>query len=335
MDQDDGEMQGRLSYTNSDVYISPAVPFASGSSSGTEESENLEGAVSVEDLFDGALESLKLDPKGLHIHSNLGQGYFADTYQATYTTPDDISMEVAVKRIVLSSFRQQSEVALFVKEVAIWSKLSHPHLVQLLGYIANGAERYSVMELLGPSLHDALTQERQGKLEIPLESKIAYAQHVASALTYMHTYNPPVLHRDLTPSNVLLTCDLQLAKVGDFGLAREALSEGMTMTSAVGNCVCMAPEVFNGGKYHSSADVYSYGMLLYQLFVNPADICQGYSPQVWASLASQDRRRPPVEPLLELGIPALAELIQACWQQEPRARPSFRDIVDYLPTIFG
>ena len=327
MMQDD--QQSALPYISSDVYISPPEDaFSSGSGSGSDGQYGITGNTTPEDIFDESLSHLRLDAKRLHIHSNLGQGFFADTYQATYTPPEGHSMEVAVKRIVLASFRQQSDLALFVKEVGIWSRLNHPHLVQLLGYTINNSERYSVMELLGLSLHDALAQERQQKLEIPFDSKVAYAQHVASALAYMHDYSPPVLHRDLTPANVLLSRDFDLAKVGDFGLAREALSEGMTMTSAVGNCVCMAPEVFNGGKYHASADVYSYGMLLYQMFINPPDICQGFSPQVWASLASSERRRPPIEPLAQLGT--LGELIQACWHHEPRARPTFRDIVEFL-----
>lgn len=332
MEQDQPSDQN--TYFSTDVYVSaPTHGFSSGSSSGTDDRDNAEAEATPEDLFDSSLSGLRLDPQGLHIHSNLGQGFFADTYQATYTNENGESIEVAVKKIVLASFRQHSDLALFVKEVAIWSKLNHPHLVKLLGYIVNNAERYSVMELLGPSLHSALLQERQQKLSIPFDLKLAYALHVASALAYMHDYHPPVLHRDLTPSNVLLTQDLTIAKVGDFGLAREALSEGMTMTSAVGNCVCMAPEVFNGGKYNASADVYSYGILLYQLFINPPDICQGFSPQVWASLASSERKRPPLEPLIALDIPPLSELIQACWHHEPRARPTFRDIVDFLETF--
>lgn len=323
------EPEASSSYLSSDVYISPPEDRAAGGNGFGHQGEyGANGATTPEDIFDESLSHLRLDAKSLHIHSNLGQGFFADTYQATYSPPEGHSIEVAVKRIVLASFRQQSDLALFVKEVGIWSRLDHPHLVQLLGYTINNSERYSVMELLGLSLHDALAQERQQKLDLPFDSRVAYAQHVASALAYMHDYSPPVLHRDLTPANVLLSRDYSFAKVGDFGLAREALSEGMTMTSAVGNCVCMAPEVFNGGKYHSSADVYSYGMLLYQLFVNPPDICQGFSPQVWASLASQERRRPPLEPLTQLGT--LGELIQACWHHEPRARPTFRDIVEFL-----
>lgn len=321
--------QNNPMYISTDVYITPGgASHHSGSSNGMDGNYDGEGEMAAEDLFDGELANLRLDSKRLHIHSNLGQGFFADTYRATYTLDEGGSMEVAVKRIVLASFRQQSDLALFVKEVGIWSRLNHPHLVQLLGYTTNNAERYSVMELLGLSLHDALAQERKKMISIPFDTKVAYAQHVASALAYMHDYSPPVLHRDLTPANVLLSADLTIAKVGDFGLAREALSEGMTMTSAVGNCVCMAPEVFNGGKYHSSADVYSYGVLLYQLFVNPPDICQGFSPQVWASLAANERKRPPLEPLQSLGT--LSELIQACWHHEPRARPSFREIVDFL-----
>jgi serine/threonine protein kinase len=322
------------SYFSTDVYVShPSGTFLSGSSSGTEGADMNEVSATAEDLFDGELANLRLDSKAFHIHSNLGQGFFADTYQATYSMPDGNEIEVAVKKIVLASFRQSNDLNLFVKEVGIWSKLNHPHIVKLLGYTINNADRYSVMELLGPSLHDALAQERQGKLQIPFEIKMVYAQQVASALAYMHAYHPPVLHRDLTPANVLLSLDLSLAKVGDFGLAREATAEGMTMTSAVGNCVCMAPEVFNGSKYNASADVYSFGILLYQMFVNPTDICQGFSPQVWASLASSERRRPPIEPLNELGIPPLSELIQACWHHDTRARPTFRDIVDFLASF--
>lgn len=94
-------------------------------------------------------------------------------------------------------------------------------------------------------------------------SKCQIALDLLEGMTYLHTFDPPVIHRDLKSHNVLLGADFE-AKLSDFGISREVSLE-KTMTSAVGTMAWIAPEVMQGGKYTEKADLYSFGVILSEL----------------------------------------------------------------------
>merc|ERR1719420_546990 len=98
---------------------------------------------------------------------------------------------------------------------------------------------------------------------LSLESKLSVSRQVARAMLYLHTRKPPVLFRDLKPSNVLINRDGR-CKVADFGVSR-LLQEG-TMTRNAGTLMYMANEVLNGGRYGRAADVWSFGLLLVEVW---------------------------------------------------------------------
>ncbi len=79
----------------------------------------------------------------------------------------------------------------------------------------------------------------------------------------MHSRKPPILHRDLSSKNVLLQAGSHLAKVADFGLAR---AKSDMMSNTTGALLWMAPEVYKGEKYTEAADVFSYGIIVWELF---------------------------------------------------------------------
>ncbi|KAJ0389125.1 hypothetical protein P43SY_010627 [Pythium insidiosum] len=92
--------------------------------------------------------------------------------------------------------------------------------------------------------------------------KVKIALHVAHALTYLHSLQPVIVHRDLKSKNILLTSDYD-AKVTDFGVSRERADS--TMTAGVGSSLWMAPEVMLGERYDERADVFSFGVVLSEL----------------------------------------------------------------------
>ncbi|GLE07426.1 hypothetical protein PINS_up017635 [Pythium insidiosum] len=113
------------------------------------------------------------------------------------------------------------------------------------------------------TLRSALTEfAHQGRPVGFDAEKLKIATHIAHALTYLHSLEDIVLHRDLKSRNVLLT-EAYDAKLTDFGASRERAD--CTMTAGVGSSLWMAPEVMLGKRYDESADVYSFGVMLSEL----------------------------------------------------------------------
>ena len=143
------------------------------------------------------------------------------------------------------------------------AKMRHPHIVQFLGlcFLEGSALPVLVMERLDSSLDDLLV----GVPGLPLALKRSLLADVARGLLYLHTCNPPVVHRDLSARNVLLTSS-QVAKISDLGNARIVnLQPGqlaMTLTYLPGTLVYMPPEAFEeGSRYGPRLDIFSFGHL--------------------------------------------------------------------------
>ncbi|RLN74353.1 hypothetical protein BBJ28_00008614, partial [Nothophytophthora sp. Chile5] len=115
----------------------------------------------------------------------------------------------------------------------------------------------------GGDLRTLLSKFKQQQRSVGFDhDKVKIALHVAHALTYLHSLAPPVIHRDLKSSNILLSNDLD-AKLTDFGISRERIAR--TMTAGVGTAMWMAPELMLSGKYDDKVDVFSFGVVLSEL----------------------------------------------------------------------
>ena len=141
--------------------------------------------------------------------------------------------------------------------------MRHPHVVQFLGlsFLEGSTLPVIVMEQLDSSLDDLL----EGAPGLPLSLKRSLLADVIRGLHYLHTRRPPVVHRDLSARNVLLTSSL-VAKISDLGNARIVnLQPGQlarTLTRLPGTFVYMPPEAFNeGSQYGPRLDIFSFGTL--------------------------------------------------------------------------
>ena len=150
----------------------------------------------------------------------------------------------------------------------VMAEMRHPHVVQFLGlcYLEGSALPVLVMEKLDSSLDHLL----ETSPNLPLTLKLSLLTDVARGLVYLHTRNPPVVHRDLSARNVLLTSAM-VAKISDLGNARIVnLLPGQlarTLTCIPGTQVYMPPESFDeGSRYGPRLDIFSFGHLaLYTL----------------------------------------------------------------------
>ena len=138
--------------------------------------------------------------------------------------------------------------------------MRHPHVVQFLGlcYLEGSTLPVLVMERMDSSLDDLL----EGAPGLPLALKRSLLADVVRGLLYMHTRNPPVVHRDLSSKNILLTSAL-VAKISDLGNARIVPSQlARSLTCLPGTMVYMPPEAFHdGSRYGPPLDIFSYGHL--------------------------------------------------------------------------
>jgi serine/threonine protein kinase len=149
----------------------------------------------------------------------------------------------------------------------------------------------------------------------------------ARGMTYLHSGNPPVLHRDLKSANLLLD-DSYTTKVCDFGLSRLKAQE-RSMTGNCGTVQWMAPEVLANMSYNEKADVYSYGIICWELLTRECPY-DGMSA-IQCALAVLNRDKRPEIP--KWCPPALHALIKACVKKEPTMRPTFAQIIQALEAM--
>jgi Tol biopolymer transport system component/predicted Ser/Thr protein kinase len=199
--------------------------------------------------------------------AKIGEGGMGEVYRALDTK---LGREVAIKIIPETFARDADRMMRFAREARVLASLNHPHIAAIYGV----EERALVMELVeGPTLAERITQG-----PIPLEEALPIARQIADALEYAHEKG--VVHRDLKPANIKLTADGQ-TKVLDFGLAKAlsndpvsgdnpADSPTLTMRATqagiiMGTAAYMSPEQARGAVADRRADIWSFGVLLYEI----------------------------------------------------------------------
>jgi len=209
----------------------------------------------------------------------LGRGGMSEVYRARDTR---LNRDVAVKVLADWLSDDAESLARFEREAHVLASLNHPHIAQIYGFEEHAATnpggppvRALVMELIeGPTLGERIAQGA-----VPLEEALSIAQQIAGALEIAHERG--IIHRDLKPANVKLT-PAGVVKVLDFGLAKLlALLEGPEMAAAalnsptpggptmsgvvLGTAAYMAPEQARGQPVDRRADVWAFGVLLYEM----------------------------------------------------------------------
>ncbi|KAK7271545.1 hypothetical protein RJT34_27522 [Clitoria ternatea] len=183
----------------------------------------------------------------------LSEGGFGAVYKG-----EICGKKIAVKQHVYASRKGEKE---FKSEVDALSKARHENVVMLLGSCSEGNHRLLVYEYVcNGSLDQHLSQH--SRKPPSWQDRVKVAVGTAKGLLYLHENN--IIHRDMTPNNILVTHDYEVL-LGDFGLAR-TVSEGSShWTDCVGNLEYWAPEYAESGTVSTKTDVYSFGVVLLQL----------------------------------------------------------------------
>ncbi|XP_030546843.1 probable receptor-like protein kinase At1g80640 isoform X2 [Rhodamnia argentea] len=262
-----------------------------------------------------------------------GEGGRGVIYKARFSE----KLLAAVKKLDDADQDAQRE---FENEVNWLSKIQHQNVVTLLGYCIHGQTRYLVYEMMqNGSLETQLHGPTHGSaLTWHLRMKIAV--DAARGLEFLHERcNPPVVHRDLKSSNILLDSDFN-AKISDFGLAVSAQSTNNVKIS--GTVGYLAPEYLLNGKLTDKSDVYAFGIVLLELLMGRKPVEKMESTQCqslvsWAMPQLTDRSKLPniVDPVIKdtmdlKHLYQVAAVAVLCIQPEPSYRPLITDVLHSL-----
>ncbi|XP_019071393.1 serine/threonine-protein kinase VIK-like isoform X3 [Solanum lycopersicum] len=255
----------------------------------------------------------------------IGEGAYGEVYLVKWR-----GTEVAAKTIRASIASNPMVKNAFMKELALWQKLRHPNIVQFLGVLKQSDRLIFLTEYLrNGSLYDQL--RKKGRLD-PLTA-VAYALDIARGMNYLHQHKPhSIIHRDLTPRNVLQD-EAGHLKVTDFGLSKIAQqkdSYGYKMTGGTGSYRYMAPEVYRRESYGKSVDVFSFALIVHEMFLGGPSNREEAAEKVADKTAYEDYR-----PHLASYIfpEQIKTLLRECWHKNPDRRPSFQEIIDRLEKI--
>ena len=210
--------------------------------------------------------------------AQVGKGGFGAVYKAADTQLGH--RVVAVKEMSqagLSSQELSEATESFQREAMLLASLKHPNLPRVYDQFIEEGRWYLVMEFIEGETLETLLDQRGGRL--PLEEALHLAQELCAALGYLHTRQPPVIFRDLKPSNVMLTPDQQMYLI-DFGIARHFKPGQVKDTIAFGSPGYAAPEQYGKAQTTPRADVYGLGALLHQLVTgdDPSDSPFRFAP---------------------------------------------------------
>ncbi|KAF6175132.1 hypothetical protein GIB67_022813 [Kingdonia uniflora] len=255
----------------------------------------------------------------------IGEGAYGEVYLVKWR-----GTEIAAKTIRSSIASNQRVKINFMKELALWQGLRHPNIVQFLGVLKNSDRLIFLTEYLcNGSLYDIL--KKKGRLD-PLTA-VNYALDIARGMNYLHQHKPhAIIHRDLTPRNVLQD-EAGRLKVTDFGLSKIALqkdSYGYKMTGGTGSFRYMAPEVYRREAYGQSVDVFSFAIIVHEMFQGgPSNRAE--SPEEVADRRAYEDSRPSLSSFV---YPDEVKMfLRQCWHKNPENRPSFEDIISQLESV--
>uniref|UniRef100_A0A669BTV9 Mitogen-activated protein kinase kinase kinase 7 n=1 Tax=Oreochromis niloticus TaxID=8128 RepID=A0A669BTV9_ORENI len=255
----------------------------------------------------------EINYEDIEVEEVVGRGAFGVVCKAKWKGKD-----VAIKTI-----ESESERKAFIVELRQLSRVNHPNIVKLYGSCNNPV--CLVMEYAeGGSLYNVL----HGAEPLPYYTAshaMSWCLQCSQGVAYLHGMKPKALiHRDLKPPNLLLVAGGTVLKICDFGTACDIQTH---MTNNKGSAAWMAPEVFEGSNYSEKCDVFSWGIILWEVITRRKPFDEIGGPAFRIMWAVHNGTRPPL--IKNLPKP-IESLMTRCWSKDPSQRPSMEEIVKIM-----
>lgn len=222
----------------------------------------------------------------------------------------------------------------FLRECHIWSTLRHPNIVQFLGVFYPTSDKSGLPNMVIERMKLNLTLLVKKYTKIPILVNLSLLHDVSLGLRYLHAHKPAIVHRDLSPNNILVTSHLE-AKITDLGLAKGVLMDSIkTLTIAPGTKDFMPPEAFDDEpKYGPPLDVFSFGGVACHLLTRQWPVPKA-TKQIDPvtkrryMLTEVERRQKYIDQLADDA--ELQSLIANCLQDDAESRPHAKDISEVI-----
>nr|XP_043628565.1 serine/threonine-protein kinase STY13-like [Erigeron canadensis]XP_043628566.1 serine/threonine-protein kinase STY13-like [Erigeron canadensis] len=265
-------------------------------------------------------EEWTIELKKLNMGPAFAQGTFGKLYKGTYNGED-----VAIKLLERPEDNVDKANLLeqqFQQEVTMLARLKHSNIVKFVGACYKPRVLCIVTEYAkGGSLRQSLSR-RRNKSAVPLKTAVKQALDIARGMEYIHGFG--LIHRDLKSDNLLIASDKSI-KIADFGFARIEVQKE-EMTPEMGTYRWMAPEMIQRRSYTQKVDVYSFGIVLWELITGKLPYQNLKDVQLAFAVVNKGLR--PTIP--DDCLPIFREIMTRCWDVEPTVRPHFTEVVQML-----
>ncbi|KAF4796548.1 Tyrosine-protein kinase FRK [Turdus rufiventris] len=272
------------------------------------------------DLSYKTVDQWEIDRQSLKLVKKLGSGQFGEVWEGRWNN----TIPVAIKTLKPGSMDPKD----FLREAQIMKNLRHPNLIQLYAVCTLEDPIYIITELMK---HGSLLEylKNDGGSKISLTHQVGMAAQVASGMAYLESQN--YIHRDLAARNVLVG-EYNVYKVADFGLARVFKVENeiyQDRTAIKLPVKWTAPEAIHYHRFSIKSDVWSFGILLFEIITYGQMPYHGMSGHQVIQQLDIGYRLPQPEGCPDL----LYKIMQQCWSAEPDARPSFESLSEQLEIL--
>ena len=274
------------------------------------------------------------------IHKELGRGAYGKVYAVKYCQTVCAAKEIHSILIEdVGETERRLTIESFLRECRQCSMLRHPNVIQFLGVYyptgEGGANRMRLPVMVMEMMADSLTSFADKHEKIPVHIKYSIVHDVSLGLCYLHNHDPPIVHRDLSPNNVLLTAH-HVAKISDLGVAKVIKADSRkTMTKAPGTVDFMPPEALTRNPlYGPPMDVFSFaGIILHtfnQQWPSPSEQVQ-FDPKTRkrVALSEVERRQQYLDKMIG-EAEVLRPLVEECLDDDPAVRPTIATVCERI-----